>query len=188
MGITHELLCKVRQHWRGGRPASPGPAAIPTGFPALDAALPGGGWPLGALMEVLEERQGIGALSLFLPALAHLSGEGGGSPGSHPPTSPMPRRWRWPVSSWVAYCWSRRERGTRGCGPWNRRCVPGPVGSVSVGSGQPISRSCGACNSPRRRVGGSGSCFVRRSSRFNILRPPCACGPAPGRRGWRFRS
>jgi len=22
--------------WRGGRPASPGPAVIPTGFPALD--------------------------------------------------------------------------------------------------------------------------------------------------------
>jgi protein ImuA len=59
--------------WRGGRPASPGPAAIPTGFPALDAELPEGGWPLGALTEVLEERQGIGALSLFLPALAHLS-------------------------------------------------------------------------------------------------------------------
>ena len=49
--------------WRGGRPASPAPAAIPTGFPALDAALPGGGWPLGALTEVLEERQGIGALA-----------------------------------------------------------------------------------------------------------------------------
>jgi hypothetical protein len=68
-----------------------------------------------------------GALSLFLPALVHLSGGGRWDPL----TSPMPRRWRWPVSSWVAYCWSRRERGTRGCEPWNRRCVPGPVGLLS---------------------------------------------------------
>ncbi len=51
-------------------------AALPgvaTGFAALDAALPGGGWPLGTLTELLPARAGIGELSLLAPALARLS-------------------------------------------------------------------------------------------------------------------
>lgn len=48
-------------------------AIVPSGFAALDAQLPGGGWPHPALIEVLNERPGIGELSLFLPALRHLS-------------------------------------------------------------------------------------------------------------------
>ena len=42
---------------------------LPTGFPRLDAALPGGGWPVGTLVEVLTARAGIGEVSLWLPAL-----------------------------------------------------------------------------------------------------------------------
>jgi len=48
-------------------------AIVPSGFAALDAQLPGGGWPHPALIEVLNERPGIGELSLFLPALDSLS-------------------------------------------------------------------------------------------------------------------
>jgi protein ImuA len=51
-------------------------AIVPSGFAALDAQLPGGGWPHPALIEVLNERPGIGELSLFLPALRYLSGAG----------------------------------------------------------------------------------------------------------------
>jgi hypothetical protein len=49
---------------------------LPSGFPALDAELPGGGWPLGALTEILPSREGIGELRLLMPALARLSREG----------------------------------------------------------------------------------------------------------------
>jgi hypothetical protein len=47
-----------------------------TGFPALDAELPGGGWPRGALTELLPQRAGIGELGLLLPALAALTAAG----------------------------------------------------------------------------------------------------------------
>jgi protein ImuA len=46
--------------------AAPG---LPTGFRLLDAQLPGGGWPQGALTEILCDEQGFGEVSLLLPAL-----------------------------------------------------------------------------------------------------------------------
>ena len=49
---------------------------LASGFPALDAELPGGGWPRGALTELLAEHEGIGELGLLLPALAALTGAG----------------------------------------------------------------------------------------------------------------
>jgi cell division inhibitor SulA/protein ImuA len=39
----------------------------------LDDLLPGGGWPKSALVELLPAQEGIGELSLLVPALAHLS-------------------------------------------------------------------------------------------------------------------
>jgi hypothetical protein len=48
-------------------------STIATGYPELDAHLPGGGWPLGALTELIVDRYGIGELRLFLPALCGLS-------------------------------------------------------------------------------------------------------------------
>jgi len=44
-----------------------------TGFAALDERLPAGGWPRGALTELLPERSGIGELRLLMPTLARLS-------------------------------------------------------------------------------------------------------------------
>ncbi len=40
-----------------------------TGRPELDARLPGGGWPIGSLVEVLLADAGLGEIDLFLPAL-----------------------------------------------------------------------------------------------------------------------
>jgi protein ImuA len=57
--------------WRGGALATV--RAEPTGFVPLDRALPGGGWPLGALSEILHERPGVGEISLALPLLARLT-------------------------------------------------------------------------------------------------------------------
>jgi len=60
--------------WRGDDVA-PEPAAVPTGYDALDAALPGRGWPQGALTEIVLTREGIGEIRLTLPALARVQAE-----------------------------------------------------------------------------------------------------------------
>jgi len=72
MNLDH--LLQRADLWRGGA-APPSVASIPTGFSALDTLFPGGGWPKGALTEILVPREGIGALSLVLPTLARLSRE-----------------------------------------------------------------------------------------------------------------
>ena len=57
--------------WRGrSRATIP---TLPTGFAALDAGLPGGGWPRHGLVEILTPRPGVGELYLLLPALAALT-------------------------------------------------------------------------------------------------------------------
>jgi len=68
-----ELVLQHPGIWRGNQRAQTADDALPTGFAALDALLPGGGWPRGALTEVLLSRQGIGELRLLTPALARLS-------------------------------------------------------------------------------------------------------------------
>ena len=49
--------------------------AIPSRYPKLDELLPGGGWPLGALTEILYPVHGVGELRVLLPALAQLTQE-----------------------------------------------------------------------------------------------------------------
>lgn len=63
--------------WRAGSEASTVQhTGVTTGFAPLDAELPGHGWPRGALTELLPDREGIGELSLILPALAELTRAG----------------------------------------------------------------------------------------------------------------
>lgn len=62
--------------WRGGAPAAAALPAARTGYAALDAELPGGGWPAGGLAEVLCPTEGIGELQIVLPALAALTAAG----------------------------------------------------------------------------------------------------------------
>ena len=56
--------------WQADRIAQHSGAVHPTGFSALDDELPGGGWPAGALIELLLDRPGVGELSMLLPVLA----------------------------------------------------------------------------------------------------------------------
>ena len=58
--------------WHADDPALAATAAecTPSGFAALDAELPGSGWPHGQLVELLYDDPGIGELSLLAPALA----------------------------------------------------------------------------------------------------------------------
>ena len=59
--------------WRGDRLANVHVPVQPSGHPALDALLPGGGWPAGALIELLCDRPGIGELSLLLPLMRQVA-------------------------------------------------------------------------------------------------------------------
>jgi hypothetical protein len=61
---------------RGGELARVASASVPTGFPQLDAELPGGGWPTGSLTELLPSHEGIGELRVLGPALATLAHAG----------------------------------------------------------------------------------------------------------------
>ncbi len=65
--------------WRGDGVASAPLPSVPSGFAALDAELPGGGWPRGALSELLIDGAGLGELSLLMPALRAIRSEGGWS-------------------------------------------------------------------------------------------------------------
>ncbi len=69
-------ILRHRLVWRAGELARNESPGIPSGFPALDAELPGGGWPTGALTELLPEHEGIGEIRALGPALARLSREG----------------------------------------------------------------------------------------------------------------
>jgi hypothetical protein len=61
---------------RGGELAQVASASVPTGFPQVDAELPGGGWPTGGLTELLPSHEGIGELRILGPALAALARAG----------------------------------------------------------------------------------------------------------------
>jgi hypothetical protein len=67
----------LQQHsvWRGAAFARP-TETVATGYVTLDRELPGGGWPSGALTEILGGLKGIGELQILMPALAALSTAG----------------------------------------------------------------------------------------------------------------
>jgi len=62
--------------WRGDALSRAGVRAVASGFRALDTELPGGGWPAGALTEIIAAHEGIGELRLVGPALAALAQAG----------------------------------------------------------------------------------------------------------------
>jgi cell division inhibitor SulA/protein ImuA len=74
MSAAHSDLARLLEHpaiWRGTSVART--EVLSTGFDALDARLPGGGWPRSGLIEILVSRFGVGELTLLLPALAFLT-------------------------------------------------------------------------------------------------------------------
>jgi protein ImuA len=71
---------------RGGQAA---PAQVcASGFAALDAELPGGGWPQRALTELLLPGPGLGEWRLLAPALARLAAHGRSVMLFNPPARP----------------------------------------------------------------------------------------------------
>ena len=62
----HPSLWRASQLARGGR------RTLDTGYPALSTELPGGGWPIGALVDLLVQTPGVGEMRLLRPALSSL--------------------------------------------------------------------------------------------------------------------
>jgi protein ImuA len=89
--------------WRGrGNVATAARAVIPTGFRELDRALPGGGWPLGAITEIFVAGYGIGELELLMPALAALTKE----------EPAKPKKWvAWIAPPFVPYAPALQQHG-----------------------------------------------------------------------------
>ncbi len=56
--------------WRADALAAGPPQVLSSGWPALDAVLPGGGWPVGGLVEVLQARAQAPVWQLLAPGLA----------------------------------------------------------------------------------------------------------------------
>ena len=56
--------------WRADALAPAVGAVLPSGYALLDAQLPGGGWPVGAMVEILQAQSGQNEWRLLLPALA----------------------------------------------------------------------------------------------------------------------
>jgi hypothetical protein len=73
--------------WRGDSLARTNDV-IGSGFAALDAELPGGGWPQGTLTELLFDEEGIGELRLLAPALKRLAQGGDAIVLAGPPHIP----------------------------------------------------------------------------------------------------
>jgi len=59
--------------WRGSQLARAYGRTVDTGYPALSAQLPGAGWPVGTMMELLVQQAGVGEMRILSPALASVS-------------------------------------------------------------------------------------------------------------------
>lgn len=73
--VALDRLLETRRVWRGRQQSEP-VAEQPTGHAQLDAVLPGGGWQLAALNEILLGQPGSGELQLLWPLLARLTQAG----------------------------------------------------------------------------------------------------------------
>jgi hypothetical protein len=82
------LLRDSSQIWTGRQIAPV--RAKRTGFAALDRLLPGHGWPLNALIEILPVVEGMGELRLLLPVLKRLASEARDIVLIRPPHVPYP--------------------------------------------------------------------------------------------------
>jgi cell division inhibitor SulA/protein ImuA len=93
-----KLLEATPRLWKGRQP-NHRQRTLPSGHAGLDARLPGRGWPLGAMTELICGPPGLGELSLLFPALADTG-----------------RRGQWVVlvdPPWIPYPASLRGHGLR---------------------------------------------------------------------------
>jgi protein ImuA len=87
--LTSPLAALLRDSalvWRGAETAHP--KTKPTGFRELDERLPGGGWPIGNLVEIVPACEGLGEISLCLPLLVAMCRDGRRAAFVSPPHIP----------------------------------------------------------------------------------------------------
>ena len=71
-----EILEQLARLCRDNGSLRPERKSVSTGHKELDALLPEGGWPLGAITELLIDTPGLGELEILLPALRQLAHDG----------------------------------------------------------------------------------------------------------------
>ena len=74
--------------WRGNQLGSPVTSVIASGFAALDAELPGAGWPCHSLTEILQPQPTVAEWRLLAPAMRQVVAGGGHVVVVGPPKSP----------------------------------------------------------------------------------------------------
>jgi len=74
--------------WRAHQLGRPREAVTASGYPGLDAQLPGGGWPARVLTELLLPHAGVGELRLLAPVLGALQRQQRGVMWFDPPAAP----------------------------------------------------------------------------------------------------
>ena len=113
MGLPSlDVFTSATRHkmWRGDEMGSADAQVVGTGHAALDAELPGGGWPIGAMTELLQARPDSFSWQLLLPALAQAVQSGTGPVGvigaPHEPFTPALAAGGLPIDSLL---WIRSE-------------------------------------------------------------------------------
>jgi protein ImuA len=88
--ITPSLQSLHPALWRAHQLGQAHDAVLPSSFAALDAQLPGGGWPTRVLTELLLPHAGVGELRLLAPLLAALQAQQRSVMWLDPPAAPCP--------------------------------------------------------------------------------------------------
>jgi glutathione S-transferase len=160
MPVSSAAVATLLSHpaiWRGDDVA-PEPAAVPSGYAELDAALPGRGWPQGALTELLLEREGIGEIRLTLPAIAHLTVQRRDVVWIAPPHTPYAPALA--AAGWISrvFTSSRARHRRMRCGRSSNRCAHRNAAPPSRGLRPTTSACCGDCRSPRATAARGACC------------------------------
>lgn len=77
--VASDLSIPVPGVWHADALGASAQRVLPSGHAALDAQLPGGGWPVGALSEVLQPLAGLHEWQLVLPALVQATARQSGA-------------------------------------------------------------------------------------------------------------
>lgn len=93
MTSSLDLLLQDSRIWRGSDWQLTAQPGLPSGFAALDQALPGGGWPRSSLIELQHDSHGLGEIRLLWPTLAAITRTAGQVVLVDPPFIPYAPAW-----------------------------------------------------------------------------------------------